>query len=184
MEINSQKVLVTGADGYIGSHLVELLVSKGYTVTAFVFYNSLNSWGWLDSLNNETLSKVNVIAGDVRDPHCIKHAIKGVDIIFHLAALIGIPYSYVAPDNYIDTNVKGTLNILQAARDADVKKILITSTSEVYGTALYTPIDEKHPKQPQSPYSASKIASDAIAESFYRCFKLPLCKSFYFFITS
>ncbi len=169
-----QTILVTGADGFIGSHLVEKLVDEGHKVKAFVYYNSFNSWGWLDSFPKEKLNKIEIFAGDVRDPNGVRTAVKGVDIIYHLAALIAIPYSYHSPDSYVDTNVKGTLNILQAARDNDVKRLLVTSTSEVYGTAMYVPIDEKHPKQGQSPYSASKIGADAMADSFYRSFNLPV----------
>jgi len=167
-------VLVTGADGFIGSHLVEKLLEEGNKVKAFVYYNSFNSWGWLDTLPKEKLSQIEIFAGDVRDPNGVRTAVKGVDIIYHLAALIAIPYSYHSPDSYVDTNIKGTLNILQAARDFNIERILVTSTSEVYGTALYVPIDEKHPKQGQSPYSASKIGADAIAESFFRSFKMPI----------
>jgi NAD dependent epimerase/dehydratase len=170
----SELVLVTGADGFIGSHLVEELVGAGHKVRAFVMYNSFNSWGWLDTLPKETLDKIEVFAGDVRDPNGVRTAMKDVTTVFHLAALIAIPYSYHSPDNYVDTNIKGTLNILQAARDFATKRLLITSTSEVYGTALYVPIDEKHAKQGQSPYSATKIGADAIADSFYRSFNLPL----------
>lgn len=169
-----QKVLVTGADGFIGSHLVERLVDEGHKVKAFVYYNSFNSWGWLDTFPKEKLSKVEIFAGDIRDPNGVRTAVKGMDVIYHLAALIAIPYSYHSPDSYVDTNVKGTLNILQAARDLGVKRVLVTSTSEVYGTAMYVPIDEKHPKQGQSPYSASKIGADAMADSFYRSFNLPV----------
>ncbi|KAF5073298.1 GDP-6-deoxy-D-mannose reductase [anaerobic digester metagenome] len=166
------KILVTGADGFIGSHLTELLLSNGYKVRALAQYNSFNSWGWLDDVtNNENLE---VITGDIRDPHFCKEMVKGIDIIYHLAALIAIPYSYVAPDSYVDTNVKGTLNICQAAKDAGGIRVIHTSTSEVYGTALYVPIDEKHPKQPQSPYSASKIGADMMAMSFYNAFSLPV----------
>jgi NAD dependent epimerase/dehydratase len=168
------KVLVTGADGFIGSHLVEHLISQGHKVRAFVYYNSFNSWGWLDSLDKHILNQLEIFSGDIRDPNGVREAVKGCDVIYHLAALIAIPYSYHSPDSYIDTNVKGTLNVLQAARDAGVSRILCTSTSEVYGTAIYVPIDEKHPKQPQSPYSASKIGADSIAESFYRSFDLPV----------
>lgn len=167
-------VLVTGADGFIGSHLVEKLIEDGYKVKAFVYYNSFNSWGWLDSLPNDILSQIEIFAGDVRDPNGVRTAVKGVDMIYHLAALIAIPYSYHSPDSYVDTNVKGTLNILQAARDYNIERVIVTSTSEVYGTALYVPIDEKHPKQGQSPYSASKIGADAMADSFYRSFNLPV----------
>jgi NAD dependent epimerase/dehydratase len=165
------KALVTGADGFIGSHLTEMLLEQGYDVRALSFYNSFNCWGWLDDIKHPNLE---VITGDVRDSHFCKHITEGIDIVFHLAALIAIPYSYIAPDSYVDTNIKGTLNICQAARENHVKKILITSTSEVYGTAQYVPIDEKHPKQPQSPYSASKIGADCMAMSFYNVFELPL----------
>lgn len=165
------KVLITGADGFIGSHLTELLLEKGYNVKALCYYNSFNDWGWLNGMSHHNLE---IVTGDVRDPHFCKHITKDIDIVFHLAALIAIPYSYVAPDSYIDTNVKGTLNICQAAKENGVKKILVTSTSEVYGTAQYVPIDEKHPKQPQSPYSASKIGADAMAMSFYNSFQLPV----------
>lgn len=174
MELLNKKVLVTGADGFIGSHLVEKLVSEGLKVRAFVFYNSFNSWGWLDTLPKETLSKIEIFSGDIRDPNGVRTAMKGCEVVYHLAALIAIPFSYHSPDSYIDTNVKGTLNIVQAAKDLGVARILITSTSEVYGTATYVPIDEKHPRQPQSPYSASKIGADCIAESFYRSFDLPI----------
>jgi NAD dependent epimerase/dehydratase len=167
-------ILITGADGFIGSHLTELLIEKGYKVRAFVYYNSFNSNGWLDTLTVETKSKIDIFSGDIRDPNGIREAMIGIDIVFHLAALIAIPFSYHSPDSYIDTNVKGTLNILQAARGSKVKRILITSTSEVYGTAQFVPITELHPKQPQSPYSASKIGADAIADSFYRSFNLPI----------
>lgn len=174
MNLENKKILVTGADGFIGSHLVETLVDKGYDVKAFVYYNSFNSWGWLDSLSKEKLAKIEIFTGDVRDPNGVRTAIKGCDVVFHLAALIAIPYSYHSPDSYVDTNIKGTLNVLQACRDLGVEKLLVTSTSEVYGTALYVPIDEKHPKQGQSPYSASKIGADFMAESFYRSFDLPV----------
>ncbi|MCZ2481765.1 SDR family NAD(P)-dependent oxidoreductase [Aquirufa nivalisilvae] len=173
MKIKS-KVLVTGADGFIGSHLVELLLSQGYQVKAFVYYNSFNSWGWLDTLPKEKLAQIEVIAGDIRDPNGVRVAMQGCQVVFHLAALIAIPFSYHSPDSYIDTNIKGTLNVIQAARDLQVERILVTSTSEVYGTAKYIPIDENHPRQPQSPYSASKIGADCIAESFYRSFDLPI----------
>jgi NAD dependent epimerase/dehydratase len=167
-------VLVTGADGFIGSHLVEKLLDDGHKVKAFVYYNSFNSWGWLDTFPKEKLNQIEIFAGDVRDPNGVRTALKGVDIVYHLAALIAIPYSYHSPDSYVDTNVKGTLNILQAARDYNIERVLVTSTSEVYGTAMYVPIDEKHPKQGQSPYSASKIGADAMADSFYRSFNLPV----------
>lgn len=174
MNLNGKKVLVTGADGFIGSHLVERLLNEGAKVRAFVYYNSFNSWGWLDTLPKELLEQIDVFAGDVRDPNGVRSAMKDIEVVFHLAALIAIPFSYHSPDSYIDTNVKGTLNIIQAAKDLAVERILVTSTSEVYGTAQYIPIDEKHPRQPQSPYSASKIGADCIAESFYRSFDLPL----------
>ena len=166
-----QKVLVTGADGFIGSHLTEMLLEQGYKVKALSYYNSFNDWGWLNNVKHPELE---VVTGDVRDPHFCKHITQDVEIIFHLAALIAIPYSYVAPDSYVDTNIKGTLNICQAAKENGVKKVLVTSTSEVYGTARYVPIDENHPKQPQSPYSATKIGADAIAMSFYNAFALPV----------
>lgn len=174
MILKGKKVLVTGADGFIGSHLVERLLAEGCQVKAFVYYNSFNSWGWLDTLSKETLSQIEIFSGDVRDPHGVREAVKGVDVVFHLAALIAIPYSYYSPESYVDTNIKGTLNILQACRDLNVEKLLVTSTSEVYGTALYVPIDEKHPRQGQSPYSATKIGADSLADSFYRSFNLPV----------
>lgn len=174
MELKGKKVLVTGADGFIGSHLVERLIQEGCKVKAFCYYNSFNSWGWLDSLTKDQLSGIEVFTGDVRDPNGVRTAMKGTEVVFHLAALIAIPFSYHSPDSYIDTNVKGTLNIVQAAKDLGIERVLVTSTSEVYGTAQYIPIDEKHPRQPQSPYSASKIGADCIAESFYRSFNLPL----------
>ena len=174
MNLKNKKVLVTGADGFIGSHLVESLLEEGCKVRAFVYYNSFNSWGWLDSLPKGKLKEIEIFAGDIRDPNGVRNSIKGIDVVFHLAAIIGIPFSYHSPDSYIDTNIKGTLNILQAARDADIRKVLVTSTSEVYGTAQYVPIDERHPRQGQSPYSATKIGADAIAESFYRSFNLPV----------
>jgi len=168
------KVLVTGSEGFIGSHLVETLVKRGYQVRAFVLYNSFGSLGWLDSLESETLKKIDIFMGDVRDPNGVKEAMKNMDMVYHLAALIGIPYSYHSPDMYVDTNIKGTLNILQSARDFQTKRVIITSTSEVYGTAKYVPIDENHPFQGQSPYSATKIAADRLAESFYRSFNTPI----------
>jgi NAD dependent epimerase/dehydratase len=168
------KVLITGADGFIGSHLTEALVEAGYDVRAFVYYNSFNSYGWLDTVSNEIKSKIEFFPGDIRDPNGVREAMKGVEIVLHLAALIAIPFSYHSPDSYIDTNVKGTLNIIQAARDNNVKRVIVTSTSEVYGTAQFVPITELHPKQPQSPYSASKIGADAIADSFYKSFELPI----------
>jgi len=170
--MGSDRVLITGADGFIGSHLTELLVREGYKVKALSQYNSFNDWGWLEDV--DCANNIEVLNGDVRDPHFCKHITKDVDIVFHLAALIAIPYSYVAPDSYVDTNIKGTLNICQAALENGVKRILHTSTSEVYGTAQYVPIDEKHPLQPQSPYSATKIGADAIAMSFYNTFQLPV----------
>lgn len=174
MDLENKKILVTGADGFIGSHLVEVLLNEGCTVRAFVYYNSFNSWGWLDTLPKEKLSKIEIFMGDIRDPNGVRKAMEDIDIVFHLAALIGIPYSYHSPDSYVDTNIKGTLNILQAARDLRTEKVLVTSTSEVYGTAKFVPIDEGHPKQGQSPYSATKIAADYMAESFYRSFDLPV----------
>lgn len=169
-----QKVLITGAGGFIGSHLTESLLESGYDVKALVHYNSFNRWGWLDSLPKEKLSRLKIVAGEIRDPHVIREAMTDVDIVFHLAALVAIPFSYYSPDSYVDTNIKGTLNILQAARVLNPSRVLITSTSEVYGTAQYVPIDEKHPFQGQSPYSASKIGADRMAESFYRSFDLPV----------
>ena len=174
MILKNKKVLGTGADGFIGSHLVEQLILEGADVRAFVFYNSFNNWGWLDSLPKETLKKIEVFAGDIRDSNGVRTAMKDCQVVFHLAALIAIPFSYHSPDSYIETNVKGTLNIVQAAKDLKIERILVTSTSEVYGTAKYIPIDENHPRQPQSPYSASKIGADSIAESFYNSFDLPL----------
>lgn len=168
------KVLVTGADGFIGSHLTEELVKSGEDVRAFVYYNSFNSWGWIDKLPEDIRNKIEVVSGDIRDPYFVRKAMEGIDCVYHLAALIAIPFSYYAPDAYVDTNIKGTLNVLNAARDLNTKRVLVTSTSEVYGTAQYVPIDEKHPYQGQSPYSASKIGADRIAESFYRSFNIPL----------
>ena len=169
-----KKVLITGADGFIGSHLTEYLMDKGYEVKAFTYYNSFNTWGWLDTFPKEKLSELEIFQGDIRDPNGVREAMKGVDGVFHLAALIAIPFSYHSPDSYVDTNMKGTLNVLQAARDLNLERVLITSTSEVYGTAQYVPIDEKHPYQGQSPYSATKIGADRLAESFYRSFGLPV----------
>lgn len=166
-----KKVLITGADGFIGSCLTEMLIKEKYQVRALTYYNSFNNWGWLEGISAPNLE---IISGDIRDPYFCKQITRGIDIIFHLAALIAIPYSYMAPDSYVDTNIKGTLNICQAAKENEVGKVLVTSTSEVYGTAQYVPIDEKHPKQPQSPYSATKIGADAIALSFYNAFKLPV----------
>lgn len=164
--MKNKKILVTGADGFIGSHLTEKLIDEGYQVKAFVYYNSFNSWGWLDTLPKEKLYKIEIFSGDIRDPNGVRTAMKDVDIVFHLAALIAIPFSYHSPDSYIDTNIKGTLNVIQAAKDLGTERILVTSTSEVYGTAQFVPITEEHLKQPQSPYSASKIGADCIAESF------------------
>ena len=174
MDLRGKRVLVTGADGFIGSHLTERLLADGCDVRAFVCYNSFNSWGWLDSLPPAVLSAIDVFPGDVRDPNGVRHAMRDVDVVMHLAALIAIPFSYHSPDAYVDTNIKGTLNVLQAARDAKCERIIVTSTSEVYGTARYVPIDEEHPYQGQSPYSASKIGADRLAESFYRSFALPV----------
>ena len=169
-----KKVLVTGADGFIGSHLTEELVKLGYDVRTFAYYNSFNSWGWLDTLSKDIMKNVDVFTGDIRDANGVRQAVKGVDEVFHLAALIAIPFSYHSPDTYVDTNIKGTLNVLQASRDMDISRVLVTSTSEVYGTAKYVPIDEKHPYQGQSPYSATKIGADRLAESFYRSFDMPI----------
>ena len=169
-----ERVLVTGADGFIGSHLTELLVEKGLKVRAFTFYNSFNTWGWLDTLPFNIMDNVEVFTGDIRDPNGVREAVKGCGAVFHLAALIAIPFSYHSPDSYVDTNIKGTLNVLQAARDLEIGRVLVTSTSEVYGTAQYVPIDEKHPFQGQSPYSATKIGADRLAEAFYRSFALPV----------
>lgn len=174
MILKGKRVLVTGSDGFIGSHLVESLLEYGCKVKCFTYYNSFNSWGWLDTLEREKLRKLDIFAADVRDLSAVKESLKGIDVVFHLAALIGIPFSYRAPDSYVDTNIKGALNILQAARELKTKKIIITSTSEVYGTARYVPIDENHPLQGQSPYSATKIAAEKIAESFWRSFNLPV----------
>lgn len=171
MDSIKEKVLVTGADGFIGSHLTEALLAEGYKVRALSQYNSFNDWGWLEGINNPDLE---IVTGDVRDPNFCRHITEGCTTVYHLAALIAIPYSYVAPDSYVDTNIKGTLNMCQAARDCGVKRLVVTSTSEVYGTARYVPIDEKHPRQPQSPYSATKIGADAIAMSFYNAFGLPV----------
>ena len=168
------KVLVTGSDGFIGSHLTETLLEMGYDVRAFVYYNSFGTWGWLDTLPKDKKDALDVVMGDVRDPSFVMEAMKGIDCIFHLAALIAIPYSYIAPDAYVDTNIKGTLNVLNAAKALGTKRVLVTSTSEVYGTAQYVPIDEKHPYQGQSPYSATKIGADRLAESYYRSFGIPL----------
>ena len=169
-----QKILVTGADGFIGSHLTEYLVQKGYSVKAFVQYNSFNSWGWLEESPSDIKRELEVFAGDIRDPHGVRSAMKGCDVVLNLAALIAIPYSYHSPDTYIDTNVKGALNVVQAARELGVQKVVQTSTSEVYGTARFVPITEEHPLQGQSPYSASKIAADHVAMSFYHAFDVPV----------
>ena len=169
-----KKVLVTGSDGFIGSHLCETLVEAGYDVRAFVYYNSFGHWGWLDSADSRIRDALDVFAGDIRDPHGVRTAMQGCDTVLHLAALIGIPYSYHSPDAYVDTNVRGTLNVVQAARDLSVEKVVHTSTSEVYGTARYVPINEEHPLQGQSPYSATKIGADQIALSFHRSFETPV----------
>jgi NAD dependent epimerase/dehydratase len=174
MNLAGKRVLVTGADGFIGSHLAEYLVSIGCKVKAFVFYNSFNSWGWLDQTSPKIISEIEIFAGDIRDPHGVQAAMKDCDVVFHLAALIAIPYSYHSPDTYIDTNIKGTLNVLQAARDLGVERVVHTSTSEVYGTAQFVPITEAHPLKGQSPYSASKIGADQLALSFYHSFSLPV----------
>ncbi|WP_238883208.1 NAD-dependent 4,6-dehydratase LegB [Clostridium sp. YIM B02551] len=174
MDLKGKKVFVTGAEGFIGSHLTEKLVEMGANVTALVQYNSFNNWGWIDTFDKKILDNINVITGDIREYDNMKRAIKGQDVVFHLAALIAIPYSYLSPMAYVRTNVEGTTNVLEACRDYDVEKIVHTSTSETYGTALYVPIDEKHPLQGQSPYSASKIGADKIAESYYRSFNLPV----------
>jgi NAD dependent epimerase/dehydratase len=172
MDLKNKTVLITGADGFIGSHLTEALIHKAARVKALSQYNSFNNWGWLENI--EDLDEIEILPGDVRDPHFCKEITNKVDVIFHLAALIAIPYSYVAPDSYVDTNIKGTLNICQAALENNCERVIHTSTSEVYGTAQYVPIDEKHPLQPQSPYSASKIGADALAMSFFNTFELPL----------
>lgn len=172
--LNKKSVLITGSDGFIGSHLTEEMVKQGYKVKAFVYYNSFNNWGWLESLSKEILNEIEIFQSDIRDPNGVREAMKNIDSVFHLAALIAIPFSYHSPDSYVDTNIKGTLNVLQAARDFELDRVLVTSTSEVYGTAQYVPIDEKHPYQGQSPYSATKIGADRLAESFYRSFNLPV----------
>lgn len=174
MNLKDKKVLVTGADGFIGSHLTERLLAEGCLVKAFVYYNSFNSWGWLDTLAPEVKERIEIFSGDVRDPFGIRKAMEGIDVVFHLGALIAIPYSYHSPGSYVDTNVTGTLNVLQAAKELKTERVLVTSTSEVYGTARYVPIDENHPKQGQSPYSATKIGADALADSFFRSFDLPV----------
>lgn len=174
MKLQGKKVLVTGAEGFIGSHLTEMLVEQGADVTALVQYNSFNNWGWIDSFDENTKKQIKVITGDIREYDNVKRMVKGQDVVFHLAALIAIPYSYLSPMAYIRTNVEGTANVLEACRDYDIEKIVHTSTSETYGTALYVPIDESHPMQGQSPYSASKIGADKIAESYYRSFGTPI----------
>lgn len=174
MELKGKKILVTGADGFIGSHLTEELIRRGYDAKAFVYYNSFNSWGWLDHSSKEILDQLEVFSGDIRDPYGVKKAMEGCQVVLHLAALIAIPYSYHSPDTYVDTNIKGTLNVLQAARELNMERVVHTSTSEVYGTARFVPITEEHPLQGQSPYSASKIGADQIAWSFYRSFQLPV----------
>lgn len=168
------KVLVTGANGFIGSHLIETLLNLGYDVKAFVHYNSINSWGWLDTLSQDILKEIEIFSGDIRDPNGVRNSMKNVDDVYHLAALIAIPFSYYSPDSYVDTNIKGTLNVLQAAKELNTKRIMITSTSEVYGSAKFVPITEEHPYQGQSPYSATKIGADRLAEAFYRSFSLPI----------
>ena len=174
MNLDGKKVIVTGADGFIGSHLVEALLAEGCRVKALLAYNSFNSWGWLDSFPGHTLQAIEKVQGDVRDPQSMMHALGGCDIVCHLAALIGIPYSYRAPDSYVDTNIKGTLNVLQAARALELERVLVASTSEVYGTAQYVPVDESHPMQGQSPYSATKIGADRLAEAFHRSYGVPV----------
>lgn len=174
MNLAGKKILITGADGFIGSHLTEELVRLGHDVRAFVYYNSFNSWGWLDHLDKNIKNSLDVFAGDIRDPYGVKTAMKGCDVVLHLASLIAIPYSYHSPETYVDTNIKGTLNILQAARELDIQKVVHTSTSEVYGTARYVPIDEEHPLQGQSPYSATKIGADQMSLSFFRSFNTPV----------
>ncbi|MEA4848935.1 MAG: NAD-dependent 4,6-dehydratase LegB [Clostridiaceae bacterium] len=172
--MSNKRILVTGADGFIGSHLTEELVKQGCKVRAFTFYNSFNSWGWLETLPENIIKEIEIFSGDIRDPNGVRESMKGIDEVFHLAALIAIPFSYHSPDAYVDTNIKGTLNVLQAARDLGTSRVLITSTSEVYGTAQYVPIDEEHPFRGQSPYSATKIGADRLAESFYRSFNMPV----------
>ena len=174
MQLKGKKVLITGAEGFIGSHLTERLVELGAEVTALVQYNSFNNWGWIDTFDKKTKASIKVVSGDIREYDGMKRIIKGQDVVFHLAALIAIPYSYLSPMAYVRTNVEGTTNVLEACRDYDIEKIVHTSTSETYGTALYVPIDEKHPMQGQSPYSASKIGADKIAESFHKSFNMPI----------
>lgn len=172
--MNSKKVIVTGADGFIGSHLVEDLVSKGYKVRAFCLYNSVGSYGWLENIDQNIRDEIEIVLGDIRDPLCVKEALKNNDIVFHLAALISIPYSYVAPKSYIETNILGTLNILQAAKELNISRVIHTSTSETYGTAQFVPINEEHPINAQSPYAASKVGADQLALSYWRSFNLPI----------
>ena len=174
MKLDGKRILVTGADGFIGSHLVETLVRDGRDVRAFVFYNSFNSWGWLDQPAPDVVGKFETVAGDIRDPRMVEAAMRDCDVVFHLAALIAIPFSYVAPDSYVDTNIRGTLNVVQAARALQVERVVCTSTSEVYGTARMVPINEEHPLQPQSPYSATKIGADMVAQSFHAAFGTPI----------
>jgi NAD dependent epimerase/dehydratase len=174
MRLAGKKILVTGADGFIGSHLVEELVRRGHDVRAFVLYNSFSSWGWLDDCDPRIKANIEVVAGDVRDPQSVRQAVRGCDVVLHLAALIAIPYSYQSPESYIDTNVKGTLNVVQAARELDIQRVVHTSTSEVYGTARFVPISEEHPLHAQSPYAASKIGADQIALSFWHSFGTPV----------
>jgi NAD dependent epimerase/dehydratase len=174
MNLSSKNVLITGSDGFIGSHLTEELIDKGCNVRAFVYYNSFSSWGWLDNLDKEKLSQIEVVAGDIRDRGSVAKAMEGIDVVFHLAALIGIPYSYDSPESYVGTNITGTLNVLEEARRMGTERVIVTSTSEVYGTAQYVPIDEKHPFQGQSPYSATKIGGDRMAESYFRSFNVPV----------
>ena len=174
MNLNSKNVLITGSDGFIGSHLTEELIDKGCNVRAFVYYNSFSSWGWLDNLDKEKLSQIEVVTGDIRDRGSVAKAMEGIDVVFHLAALIGIPYSYDSPESYVGTNITGTLNVLEEAKRLNTERVIATSTSEVYGTARYVPIDEKHPFQGQSPYSATKIGADRMAESYFRSFETPV----------
>jgi NAD dependent epimerase/dehydratase len=174
VRLTGKKILVTGADGFIGSHLVEELVSRGYDVRAFVFYNSFNSWGWLDETAPPIRKEIDVFSGDIRDPNGVRQAMRGCDVVFHLAALIAIPYSYHSPDTYVDTNIKGTLHVVQAAKELGIERVVHTSTSEVYGSARVVPITEEHRLQGQSPYSASKIGADQIAQSFWRSFGTPV----------
>ncbi|MDE0836952.1 MAG: NAD-dependent 4,6-dehydratase LegB [Akkermansiaceae bacterium] len=174
MNLTSKNVLITGSDGFIGSHLTEDFLEKGCNVRAFVYYNSFNSWGWLDNISKDKLAQIEVVAGDVRDRGSVAKAMEGIDVVFHLAALIGIPYSYDSPESYVGTNITGTLNVLEEAKRLGTERVLVTSTSEVYGTAQYVPIDEKHPYQGQSPYSATKIGADRMAESYFRSFETPV----------